>query len=97
MLPAQGPSVFNYLNLRIAEGAIAEAEEVWAGVLQRDLPFGVREAFPYFDALIQHRELAQLSGTWAALTQRFPAQLQRLVVIPNQITNGVLEIDILNG
>jgi len=31
------------------------------------------------------------------LTQRFPAQLQRLVVSPNLITNGGLEFDILNG
>ncbi len=97
MLPPQPPIFFNYLNFRIEEGDIAEAEEVWARVLQRDLPFDLREAFPYFDALIQHRELAQLSGTWAALTQRFPAQLQRLVVSPNLITNGGLEFDILNG
>jgi tetratricopeptide repeat protein len=97
MLPPQAPIFFDYLNFRIEEGGISEAEEVWARVLQRDLPFDLREAFPYFDALIQHRELAQLSGTWAALTQRFPAQLQRLVVSPNLITNGGFEFDILNG
>jgi hypothetical protein len=97
MLPPQAPVFFDYLNFRIEKGDIAGAEEVWARVLQRNLPFELREAFPYFDALIQHRELGQLSETWSAFAQRFPSQIQRLVPSSNLITNGSFEFDILNG
>ena len=97
MLPPQAPVFFDYINFRIEKGDIAGAEEVWARVLQRNLPFELREAFPYFDALIQHRELGQLSETWSALAQRFPSQIQRLLLSSNLITNGSFEFDILNG
>jgi hypothetical protein len=97
MLPPQAPVFFDYINFRIEKGDIAGAEEVWARVLQRNLPFDLREAFPYFDALIQHRDLGQLSETWSALAQRFPSQIQRLIPSSNLITNGSFEFDILNG
>jgi hypothetical protein len=61
------------------------------------LPFDVREAFPYLDALIQHAELRQLSNVWSALAQRFPAQVQRPAHSANLVTNGGFESDILNG
>jgi len=97
MLPPQAPVFFDYINFRIEKGDIAGAEEVWARVLQRNMPFELREAFPYFDALIQHKELGQLSETWSALSQRFPSEIQRLVPSSNLITNGSFEFDILNG
>jgi len=97
MLPPQPPVFFDYLNFLIKRGDIVGAEEVWARVLQLDLPFDLREAFPYLDALIQHAELGQLSKTWSALEQRFPAQVQRLVPSSNLVTNGGFESDILNG
>jgi len=97
MLPPQSPIFFAYLNFRIEKGDIAGAEQVWARVLQQKLPFDLREAFPYFDALIQYRELARLPETWAALAQRFPEQIQNLAPGLNFITNGGFEFDILNG
>src|SRR6266699_3754477 len=97
MLPPQAPVFFDYLSFRIERGDLAGAEEVWARVLQLNLPFDLRRAFPYFDALIQHRELGQLSETWSALAQRFPAQIQPLVSSSNLVTNGSFDFDILNG
>jgi hypothetical protein len=97
MLPPRGPIFFDYLNFQIEKGDIAGAEQVWANVLHQNLPFDLREAYPYFDALIQHKELAHLSDAWSALVQRFPAQLRRLVTGPNLIANGNFEFDILNG
>jgi len=38
MLPPQAPIFFDYINFRIEKGDIAGAEEVWARVLQRNLP-----------------------------------------------------------
>jgi hypothetical protein len=97
MLPHQAPVFFDYLNFRIEKGDIGGAEEVWARVLQLNLPFDLRSAFPYFDALIQHKELGQLSETWSALAQRFPAQIHPRVSSSDLITNGSFEFDILNG
>jgi hypothetical protein len=97
ILPPEAPVFFDYLNFRIEKGDIAGAGQVWARVLQRNLPFDLREAFPYFDALIQHKDLGQLSETWSALAERFPAQIQRVAPGSNLITNGSFESDILNG
>jgi hypothetical protein len=97
ILPPQPPVFFDYLNFLIERGNIADAEEVWARVLQLDLPFDLREAFPYLDALIQHAELRQLSNVWSTLAQRFPAQVQPPMHSSNVVTNGGFESDILNG
>jgi hypothetical protein len=97
MLPPRAPDFFDYLNFRIERGDINDAEEIWARVLRLNLPFDLRDAFPFFDALIQHREVEQLSATWSALGQRFPALIQRIVPTSNLVTNGGFESDILNG
>jgi hypothetical protein len=97
MLPPQGPILFDYLNFRIERADIAGAEEVWARLLQQNLPFDLREALPYFDALIQYKDVSRLPGSWATLAQRFPAQIQGLAPGMNLITNGGFEFDILNG
>ncbi len=97
MLPPQPTIFFDYLNLLIERGEIVSAEEVWARVLQLNLPFDLREAFPYLDGLIQHAETAQLSKTWSALAQRFPSQVQRPAPNSNLVINGSFESDILNG
>jgi len=97
ILPPQPLVFFDYLNFLIEKGDIAGAEEVWARVLQLDLPFDIREAFPYLDALIQRAEVGQLSRVWSALMQRFPARAQRPVANSNVVTNGGFEFAILNG
>lgn len=97
MLPPQAPILFGYLNFEIERGDMSGAVEVWVRLLQLNLPFDLRQAFPYFDALVQHRDLGQLSETWSALAQRFPSQIQRPVPESNLVTNGSFESDILNG
>jgi hypothetical protein len=97
MLPPRAPVFFAYLSFRIERGDIDGAEETWVRVLRLNLPFDLPEALPYFDALIQHRESEQLSATWSALAQRFPALIPRIVPNSNLVTNGGFESDILNG
>jgi len=46
MLPPQPAVFFDYLNFLVERDDIAGAEEVWARVLQLDLPFDLRGAFP---------------------------------------------------
>jgi hypothetical protein len=97
MLPAQSPVFFDYLDFLIERGDIAGAELVWDRILQLGLPFDLRQAFPYVDALIQHAELEQMSKVWSVLAQRFPAQVQLPVHSSNLVTNGGFESEILNG
>lgn len=96
MLPPRSSVFFDYLSFLIERGDILGAAEVWRRVLQLNLPFDLREAFPYFDALIQHKEAGQLSEAWSTLTQRFPGQIHRPPG-SNLVTNGNFEFDILNG
>ena len=69
----------------------------WLRLLQLKLPFDLRLAFPYLDALIQHREPDRLVAAWSALSERFAAQIGPLLTSANLIANGSFEYDILNG
>jgi tetratricopeptide (TPR) repeat protein len=97
MIPPRASVLFDYLNYRIAMGNVVAAEEVWARVLQLKLEFDLRDAFPYLDALIQRRELGQLTEAWSALVKRFPSQIEPRISRSNLVTNGGFEHEILNG
>jgi tetratricopeptide (TPR) repeat protein len=96
MLPPQPPIFFDYLNFRIERGDIVAAEETWSRIVQLNLPFDVRDAFPYLDALIQHKDLGQLAESWATLAGRFREQIERPAG-SNLITNGNFKFHVLNG
>jgi hypothetical protein len=97
MLPLQATVFFDYLNFRMERGDVVGAEEVWARILQLNLPFDLREAFPYLDGLIRHKEIGQLAEAWSAVAVRFPGQIRSPVPGSNLVTNGSFEFDILNG
>jgi len=52
------------------------SEQVWMRAASIEVAFDLREAFPYLDALIQHKEAGRLAGVWATLAERFPAQIR---------------------
>ena len=97
MLPPQASVFFDYLNFEMEAGNVTAAEQVWLRLLQLKLPFDLRQAFPYLDALIQHREPGRLVAVWSALAERFPAQIGPLVNNSNLVTNESFEHDILDG
>jgi len=97
MLPLQAPVFFDYLNFQIERGDLVGAQEVWARVLELNVSFDLSKAFPYLDALIQHRDLVQLLDAWATLTQRFPTQTEHAASSSNLVTNGSFDYNILNG
>ena len=97
MLPPQASVFFDYLNFEMETGNVTAAEQVWLRLLQLKLPFDLRQAFPYLDALIQHREPGRLVAVWSALAERFPAQIGPLVNNSNLVTNESFEHDILDG
>ena len=96
-LPLQAPIVFDYISFALERGDIVGAEQAWARVLQLNIPFEPHEAVPYLDALVEHRELAQLDAAWSSLKERFPKELARGNPRSNLITNGSFEFDLLNG
>jgi tetratricopeptide (TPR) repeat protein len=97
MLPRGAPYFIDFINFQVARGRIDAAEQAWDRMLELNLPFGLRDSFPYLDALIQHRELEPLSRAWAALSARFPAQIRPRSGSGNSISNGDFESEILNG
>jgi len=97
MLPRQASTFFDYLNFQIETGNMVAAEQVWSRMLQFNLPFDLRGAFPYLDALIRHQDVGHLAAAWSDLNERFPAQIRPRKNAPNLITNGEFRFDILNG
>jgi tetratricopeptide (TPR) repeat protein len=97
MLPRGAPYFVDYINFQVAMGRMDAAEQTWDRLLELNLPFGLRDSFPYLDALIQHRELESLSRAWAALSDRFPGQIRPRTIHGNSISNADFEFEILNG
>src|SRR5437667_2268085 len=97
VLPPQTSVFFDYLSFEMEASNVPAAEQAWLRLLQLKLPFDLRLAFPYLDALIQHREPDRLAAAWSALSERFPAQIGPLLTSANLIANGSFEYDILNG
>ncbi len=97
ILPPQASVFFDYLNFEMETGNVMAAEQAWLRLLQLKLPFDLRQAFPYLDALIQHREPGRLVAAWSALAERFPAQIGPLGTSSNLVANGSFEHDILDG
>ena len=97
ILPLQASVFFDFLSFEMDAGNSVAAEQAWLRLLELKLPFDVREAFPFLDALIKHREPHRLVAAWARLAERFPAQIGPPVASSNLVTNGSFERDILNG
>jgi hypothetical protein len=95
ILPPQASVFFDFLSFETDAGNLIAAEQAWLRLFEQKLPFDVREAFPFLDALIKHREPDRLVAAWARLAERFPAQIG--VASSNLVTNGSFERDILNG
>lgn len=96
-LPSQSSILFDYLNFRLLNGDIHSAEEAWHRLLELHLAFPIRDALPYLDGLIRHRELTELQESWSVLAARFPSEVPPASADANLITNATFERDILNG
>jgi hypothetical protein len=97
MLPKRGHVILDYLNFQIETGRMEAARETWAMLLESKLPFELSQSFPYLDALIQHRDVDQLTQAWGALCVRFPQDVCARESKPNLITNGDFAFPLLNG
>jgi hypothetical protein len=97
MLPPRANIFFEYLQFQIQTGRMDAAAQTWGRLLQLNLAFDLRDALPYLDALIQHRDTAHLAEAWSALASRFTDRIHPSEVAGDRITNGSFEFEILNG
>jgi hypothetical protein len=96
-LPPRADVFFDFLNFSAETHNIDAAEQVWGRLLELNLPFDFRQALPYLDALIEHRDSGQLARAWSTLVERFPTQMRPYTSSSDLVTNGSFELEILNG
>jgi tetratricopeptide (TPR) repeat protein len=97
VLPPRASVFVDYVQFQIQMGRMDAAEQTWGRLLQLNLAFDLRQAFPYLDGLIQHRETTALAEAWSALTSRFPDRIHPGESARDRMTNGSFEFEILNG
>jgi len=97
MLPPRANILFDYIQFQVQTGKMDAAGQTWQRLLQLNLAFDLRQAFPYLDGLLQHHETDQLAQAWSALTARFPDRIHPSESAGDRITNGSFEFEILNG
>ena len=97
LLPLRASPYFQYMEFQIQMGRMEAAEQAWSRLLQLNLAFDLRQAFPYLDGLIRNRETAALADAWSALASRFPDRIHPAESAGDRITNGSFEFELLNG
>jgi hypothetical protein len=97
VLPIDRSILTDYLNFRVQQDDIESAGEAWHRLFDTNAGFGVRDALPYFDALIRHRKMTELNELWSILRQRFPLETHASGSNINLVVNGGFEDEILNG
>jgi len=97
LLPPRASVFFEYMQFQIQMRRLDAAEQAWGRLLQLNLAFDLRQAFPYLDGLIQHRETTALGEAWSALATRFPDRIHPGESAGDRMTNGSFEFEILNG
>ena len=94
-LPAQPALYFTFLKILIARDQSSPANELWHYLNQQKFKFRVEEAFPYFDYLIQTRQVDQANQVWTDLSKIDP-ELQD-GSRSNLVRDGGFEGRFLNG
>jgi len=97
MLPRSAPIFMAYLDFQVENNRMEPAAQTWAAMLNLKSPFDPARAFPYLDALIQHKDVDHLTEAWAALCARFPQEIGARETKPNLVTNGDFAFAPLNS
>ncbi|MGH9704836.1 MAG: tetratricopeptide repeat protein [Candidatus Acidiferrales bacterium] len=97
LLPQRSDLLLAYLDYLASTDRMEDANRVWKTLLERGFDPEPRAAFPYLDALIQHRQTGQLRNVWDSLERKNPSASTGQAAGANLITNGDFESRILNG
>jgi hypothetical protein len=97
LVPERQDLLLAYLDYLVTTDRMDEAARVWKRLVEKGFESEPRAAFPYLDALIQHRQIDQLKDAWMNLEKTNPPRFGDRVSDTNLITNGDFESKILNG
>lgn len=97
IIPLRTSALLDYLDFCIGNNDIGAAERTWEYMLRSNEPFSLHDSFAYLDALIHHRQIAELQSTWASLARRFPTELGAATNDSQIIWNGSFEHQPVGG
>jgi hypothetical protein len=97
LVPERADLLLAYLDYLVTTERMSEAARVWDRLVQNGFESEPRAAFPYVDALIQHRQIDQLQEAWGDIEKKNPPRPGERATDANLITNGDFESKILNG
>jgi hypothetical protein len=95
VLPAEPAPYFALLGILTAQNQSAPANELWHALTAQPLKFTVEEAFPYFDYLINTKQVDQAEEVWRFLEKLDPELVENQQL--NLVSDGGFEGKYLNG
>lgn len=96
VVPAKSAAYFAFLDLLMAKQETAATGKVWAALMATAENFELRQAFEYFQFLINHKDVDQARLVWQQTTPRFGLS-SYLPTKNNLVVNGNFSLDVLNG
>ncbi len=96
VVPPKSAAYFAFLDLLMAKQETAATGKVWAALMATAENFELRQAFDYFQFLINHKDVDQARLVWQQTTPRFGLS-SYLPTKNNLVVNGNFSQDVLNG
>ena len=96
VVPPKSAAYFAFLDLLMAKQETAATGKVWAALMATAENFELRQAFEYFQFLINHKDVDQARLVWQQTTPRFGLS-SYLPTKNNLVVNGNFSLDVLNG
>jgi len=94
-LPTRPDFLLQFLNLVVADRSSEAAATVWATIVRLKQNFDAKLAFPYFDYLVETRDVDAAMGVWKFLESA--GSLADYAQPENLLVNAGFEKPVLNG
>jgi tetratricopeptide (TPR) repeat protein len=96
VVPPKSAAYFAFLDLLMAKQETAATGKVWAALIATAESFELRQAFDYFQFLINHKDVDQARLVWQQTAPRLGLS-SYLPTKSNLVVNGNFSLDVLNG
>jgi tetratricopeptide (TPR) repeat protein len=96
VVPPKSAAYFAFLDLLMSKQETAATGKVWAALMATAESFELRQAFDYFQFLINHKDVDQARLVWQQTAPRFGLS-SYLPTKNNLVVNGNFNLDVLNG
>lgn len=94
-MPKQPGPYFAFLSLLMEQKQTTAANDLWQALVQQKLDYDVAQVFPYFDFLLDTKQIDQAEKVWKFLGTREPDLLKNAQ--GNLLSDGGFEDKFLNG